>query len=72
MHVKPCAYVRWRVRRYVQQLCSPTRASLLSSRYAYTIGMDGNVLTDGDARCIPANMSTLGDQVHRHGVKTVG
>ena len=29
---------------YAMQLCSPTRASLLSSRYSYSIGMDGSVL----------------------------
>ena len=55
---------------YAVQLCSPTRASLLTSRYPYNIGMDGNVLTAGDARCMPANMSTVGDQMQRNGVKT--
>ena len=55
---------------YSMQLCSPTRASLLTSRYSYNIGMDGSVLTGGDARCMPANMSTLGDQMKRNGVKT--
>ena len=55
---------------YVTQLCSPSRASLLSSRYAYEIGMDGNVLGGGDARCINTSVSTLGDQMARMGVKT--
>ena len=36
---------------YVMQLCSPTRSSLLSSRYSYNIGMDSAVLTGGDIRC---------------------
>jgi arylsulfatase A-like enzyme len=55
---------------YVMQLCSPTRGSLLSSRYSYNIGMDSNVLVGGDARCINLTASTLGDQMHRNGVKT--
>ena len=29
---------------YVQPLCSPTRTSLLSGRYAYTIGAAGGVI----------------------------
>lgn len=55
---------------YVMQLCSPTRASLFTSRYAYNIGMDGTVLTSGDTRCINASVSTLGEQMSRAGVKT--
>ena len=55
---------------YVMQLCSPTRASLLTSRYSYSIGMDGNVLTGGDARCAPLNVSTVGNQMQRVGVRT--
>ena len=50
---------------YVMQLCSPTRASLLTSRYSYTLGMDGNVLTGGDARCANTTVSTVGDQMQR-------
>jgi len=52
------------------QLCSPTRASLLSSRYSYSIGMDGDVLNSKDRRCIPANMSTVGDNMKSNGVTT--
>lgn len=55
---------------YSMQLCSPTRSSLLTSRYAYNIAMDGNVLISGDARCIPTNMTTVGDQMQRNGVAT--
>ena len=55
---------------YVMQLCSPTRSALLSSRYPYNIGMDGNVLTGGDARCINATVDTLGDRLSRGGVRT--
>ena len=55
---------------YVLQLCSPSRAALLSSRYSYNIGMDGNVLVSGDARCINTTAATLGDRLSRGGVRT--
>lgn len=54
----------------VMQLCSPTRSSLVTSRYPYNIGMDGNVLVGGDARCVPTNVSTVGDQMSANGVAT--
>ena len=53
---------------YVQMLCSPSRASLLSSRYAYNLGMDGEVLKMGDERCL--HVTTVGHQMHRSGVRT--
>ena len=53
---------------YVNMLCSPTRASLLSSRYAYNLGMDGEVLGLGDERCL--HVTTVGQQMHRSGVRT--
>ena len=40
----------------------PTWLASPHRRYAYNIGMDGSVLIDGDARCITANMSTIGNQ----------
>ena len=46
------------------------RAALLSSRYPYSVGMDGNVLTGGDLRCLPTNVSTVGNQMKRNGVAT--
>ena len=55
---------------YVTMLCSPSRAAILSSRYSYELGMDGNVLVYGDARCLNTSVSTLGDQMLRVGVKT--
>ena len=55
---------------YVMQLCSPTRGSILTSRYSYNIGMDGNVLTGGDARCANQSVAFLGDQMVKNGVAT--
>jgi arylsulfatase A-like enzyme len=49
----------------VVHLCSSTRAALLTSRYSYSIGMDGNVLTDGASHCAPLNVSTVGDQMQK-------
>ena len=53
---------------YAAMLCSPSRASLLSSRYAYRVGMDGEVLNFGDERCL--NVTTLGKQMKRFGMHT--
>jgi arylsulfatase A-like enzyme len=55
---------------YASMVCSPSRASLLTSRYAYNIGMDGNVLELGDARCLPAGITTMGHQMQQNGVRT--
>lgn len=55
---------------YVLQLCSPSRAALISSRYSYNIGMDGAVLNNGDARCVNTTTATLGDRLSKGGVRT--
>ena len=39
-------------------------------RYAYNLGMDGNVLTGHDARCINLTASTVGNHMQHAGVKT--
>lgn len=53
---------------YVHMVCSLSRASLLSSRYAYSVGMDGDVLRQGDERCL--SVTTVGHQMHRNDVRT--
>ena len=55
---------------YSMQLCSPTRGSLLSSRYAYNVAMDGSVLVTNDERCLNTSVSTIGDHMKNNGVKT--
>ena len=45
---------------YVQPLCSPTRTSLLSGRYAYTVGAAGGVITNGR----PVRSLTLLSSLH--------
>ena len=32
---------------YVHRLCTPSRAALLAGRYAYNLGLDGGVITNG-------------------------
>ena len=55
---------------YVNQLCSPTRTSMLSSRYAYNIGMDDSVIVDGVAGDLQLNVLTLADRLQKGGWKT--
>jgi arylsulfatase B/arylsulfatase I/J len=55
---------------YVTQLCSPTRTSLLSGRYAYNIGMNGEVIVDGHPSCLPLNASTIADRLQEAGWAT--
>ena len=44
---------------YVHQLCSPTRTALLSSRFAYSIGMDDSVIVDGVDSDLELNLKTM-------------
>jgi arylsulfatase B/arylsulfatase I/J len=55
---------------YVNKLCSPTRTALLSGRYAYTIGMDDGVITNGQPSDLPMNLLTIGDHFSRAGWNT--
>ena len=55
---------------YVNKLCSATRTSLLSGRYAYTNGMDNTVIVDGDNQDLPLNLLTVGDYLQRLGWNT--
>lgn len=50
-------------RYYVTQLCSPSRTSLLSGRYPYTIGMNDEVIVNGHPSCLPLNYRLLTDQL---------
>ena len=59
---------------YVNRLCSPTRTSLISSRYAYNIGLAGGVITNGypvglnlNETCIAQSMKAIGYQTHAFG-----
>eukprot|EP00038_Savillea_parva_P026165 m.51896 g.51896 ORF g.51896 m.51896 type:complete len:729 (+) comp7340_c0_seq1:112-2298(+) len=55
---------------YVNFLCSPTRTSLMSGRYAYTIGMNAEVIVDGVNSCMPGSVSTIADRLSKAGWAT--
>eukprot|EP01079_Euglenida_sp_SAG-EU17-18_P004809 gene4809-4969_t len=42
---------------YVNYLCSPTRTSIMSGRYAYNIGQNAQVITDGNPSCMPKSVT---------------
>ena len=51
---------------YVHQLCSPTRTALLSSRFAYSIGMDDGVIVDGTDSDLELNLLTMADHLQKY------
>ena len=55
---------------YVNFLCSPTRTSLMSGRYAYTIGMQSEVIVDGAPSCMPTSVATIADRLSADGWAT--
>lgn len=55
---------------YVVQLCSPTRTSLLSGRYPYTIGMNKEVIVDGHPSCMPLSVATVANRLSAAGWAT--
>lgn len=46
---------------YVHALCSPSRSAFLSGRYAYTTGMNAEVIVDGVPDQLATNIRTLAD-----------
>lgn len=55
---------------YVHALCSPSRTAFLSGRYAYTTGMNAEVITDGVPDQLPTNIRTLADLLKTKGWAT--
>ena len=55
---------------YVLQLCSPTRTSLLSSRYAYNTGLGNGVITNGHAVALRLNESIMAEHFRGQGYRT--
>jgi arylsulfatase B len=54
----------------VNQLCSPTRTSLISSRYAYNLGLAGGVITNGHPVALRLNESSVGEHFKALGHRT--
>ena len=57
-------------RYYTHNLCSPSRTSFLSGRYASTLGMDGCVIVNGHAIDLPAEVDTVADRLGKGGFKS--
>jgi len=57
-------------RYYTSSLCSPSRTSFLSGRYAYSVGMHGPVIQNGYPVDLPKNVSTVADRLRNGGFKT--
>lgn len=55
---------------YVHALCSPSRGAFLSGRYAYTLGMNAEVITDGVPDQLPTNIRTTADLLRGKGWKS--
>jgi hypothetical protein len=56
-------------RYYTHNLCSPSRTSFLSGRYASTLSMQGCVIVNGHAIDLPSNVSTVADRLGKGGWK---
>lgn len=57
-------------RYYTHNLCSPSRTSFLSGRYASTLSMQGCVIINGHAIDLPSNVSTVADRLRKGGWKS--
>jgi arylsulfatase B/arylsulfatase I/J len=57
-------------RYYTHNLCSPSRTSFLSGRFASTIGMQGCVIINGQAVDLPRNVSTVAKRLSSGGFRT--
>jgi len=57
-------------RYYVHNLCSPSRTSFLSGRFASSVGMQGGVIIDGHAVDLPRSVSTVADRLKSGGFAT--
>lgn len=55
---------------YVDQLCSPTRTALMSSRYAYNLGLSNGVITNGHPVALRLNESTIAEHLKSVGYTT--
>ena len=55
---------------YVQRLCSPTRAAILSGRYPYYLQLERNVITNGQPFGMPLNQTTIANELKKGGYAT--
>lgn len=48
---------------YVQPLCSPTRASLMTARYPHTLGLATGIVANGVPMAVPRNETLLPERL---------
>ncbi|CAH3147021.1 unnamed protein product [Porites evermanni] len=55
---------------YVQPICTPTRAALLSGRYPIHTGLQHGIIHNGDPYGLPLNITTLPQKLKKAGYST--
>ena len=55
---------------YVQPVCSPTRAALLSGRYSIHTGLQNGIIWPSQANALPKNETTIAEKLKEAGYRT--
>ena len=55
---------------YVNPICTPTRASFMSGRYPYHLGLQRGVILDGVRNALPLNETTVASYMRAAGYRT--
>ena len=55
---------------YVHRVCTPSRAALMAGKYAYTLGLDGGVITNGHPYALNLSEVTIAQNLKKGGYST--
>ncbi|XP_033126280.1 arylsulfatase B-like [Anneissia japonica] len=55
---------------YVQPICSPTRAQLMTGKYSIHLGLQHSYIKPAQPNCLPFRETTLGEKLQRIGYRT--